>query len=226
MAPELDEVKNKHKEVWGLIPWYVNGTLAPDEADAVAAHLHTCATCQREAARCGGVSVAMNASSEREWTASPGHFRQILARVDAQDKRTSDPSWLAKLRTLIENTPSPMRWALGAQAALVMLLAAAVLMFAMPREPAMYETLSRASEAPKRSALRVVFSEEATEREIRELLLRMNASIVAGPSPTGAYTIALVDTKASPDALRQTLAGVRANPKVRLAEPLPPEPSE
>ena len=39
-----------HREVWTLLPWYINGTLADAELDLVKQHLRICITCRRELA--------------------------------------------------------------------------------------------------------------------------------------------------------------------------------
>lgn len=38
-----------HQEVQGLLPWWANGTLSPEESRRVEAHLERCPACQREA---------------------------------------------------------------------------------------------------------------------------------------------------------------------------------
>ncbi|MEO7009989.1 MAG: zf-HC2 domain-containing protein, partial [Caldimonas sp.] len=40
----------EHRAIELLLPWYVNGSLEPDETAEVEAHLHACATCQTELA--------------------------------------------------------------------------------------------------------------------------------------------------------------------------------
>jgi anti-sigma factor RsiW len=45
--PQLSDT-NTHARATEQIPWYVNGTLAPAEAAALAAHLEECAQCRRD----------------------------------------------------------------------------------------------------------------------------------------------------------------------------------
>ncbi|HEX6136496.1 MAG TPA: hypothetical protein VF059_02480 [Casimicrobiaceae bacterium] len=118
-----------------------------------------------------------------------------------------------------------MRWALAAQAALVVVLAAG-LVLVMPVQQATYETLSRpgAAAASGRAQLRIVFADDLTASELGALLQGVDGQIVRGPSPTGVYTIELPFTPAARERLGQVLVTLRSDPKVRLAEPVGPAP--
>ena len=63
----------------------------------------------------------------------------------------------------------------------------------------------------------MVFESARPEREIRDLLLRLNARIVDGPSPEGAYTLDVAAGDRS-----TVLAQLRHERSVILAEPAPP----
>jgi hypothetical protein len=90
-----------------------------------------------------------------------------------------------------------------------------------------YETLSGPN--PERVGpsvrLSVGFRERATEKEIRELLNEINATIVRGPSPQGLYVIALPVAR---DEDRERVAAgalnqLRARPKIILFAAAQPE---
>ena len=40
-----------HEEVFGLFPWYLNGTIAETERQKVDEHVRVCATCRDQLAR-------------------------------------------------------------------------------------------------------------------------------------------------------------------------------
>jgi hypothetical protein len=125
---------------------------------------------------------------------------------------------------------------------------------------ALFHTLSAPSagaDAPSaapRPQIRLVFSEQATERQIRDVLMKVRGRLVDGPSPLGTYTIEIPappataapasspagtsDTAASPrrlrparpadgapDSLGIVLAYLTAQPIVRFAEPVAGMPS-
>ena len=86
----------------------------------------------------------------------------------------------------------------------------------------LYRTLSDSSVSAPREPrhLRVLFSDELTVQEMRQILGEIGASIVNGPSPLGVYTVEVSSMTSSPDHLSLVLNAMRAHPKVRLAEPV------
>jgi hypothetical protein len=156
----------------------------------------------------------------------------MLARVEESEReeRQSVGRWrlLAPLRSLVQATPRPLRGALVAQAAVILLLVGFLAWSASSRpgaaptaaslQPA-YRTLSNPDAAPVPTVrLRVMFSPRATEKEIRELLHGIHGEITAGPSPSGAYT---VEVPAASDPAGVVLARFRSEPQVVLfAEPV------
>jgi len=113
-----------------------------------------------------------------------------------------------------------MRWALAAQAALLVLLVVltAVPGVLAPRAP--YQTLADGGRAQTgQGQINIVFAEDITERELRTLLGRVQGKIVDGPSAIGVYTIGV--QASTPDGLTPIVALLRTDPKVRFAEPAP-----
>ena len=66
--------------------------------------------------------------------------------------------------------------------------------------------------------LRVVFAEDASELELRRLLLDNGCEIVAGPSSAGAYTLR---TSEQGPVSEELIARLRADERVRLVEAVP-----
>ncbi len=215
-----------HEDMWQLLPWYVNGTLEAQELEAVSAHLSACHACREEEARCRDLAVAVQAMPEADWSPSPERLAQVVARVEALETAASGGwrRWLRGradiLRETLGSSPVSMRWTLAAQGALVALLAAAVIWQAVLLSSQTYRTLATGSDQPAQAGaqFRVVFADDVTEREIRGLLTGINGSMVGGPSPAGAYTVAAPATTS--DQVLTLLDVLRAHPKVRLAEPI------
>ena len=216
-----------HQDMWELLPWYVNETLPEDERVRVEAHLATCTACQAELLRCRALARAVRASEAPAWEPSPDHLARLLSRLDAEATPSRRVRWwwhalcaqYERCRAVLQTTPLPVRWALATQGALVMLLAG-VLVWQAPWVPArLYRTLSsgQAQGVDDRVQLRVVFADEMTEKELRALLTAIQGTIVQGPSPMGAYTVAVPHTGTAATTALETL---RTHPKVRLAEPL------
>ena len=219
---------NHHQKVWEILPWYVNGTLEGHEHELVARHILRCQSCADEVVRCQSIATAVRGSEKAAMTPSPEHFARLMERIDrestpagAERWRIRVREWLEKIRLLFRETPSLFRWALAAETAAIVLLAATMIWQASVAPSLLYRTLSDAGSGPAlgRVHLQVVFADDITEREIRTLLGSIGATIVAGPTPMAVYTVALVaNDREAPARTRETLALLRANPKVRLAE--------
>ncbi len=224
MTTPKNTAHHDHDYVWALLPWYVNDGLSRQEINEVQTHIKDCPDCQREVVRCGELSATVKTNRSDEWMPSAPHFAKILANVDAFERRQEKPqrssNWIAKWLPWFDVTPGPARFALALQGALVVALATTLLVRGlMPVQP--YTTLSNPG-APFVVAgqhVRLVFSDDITEKELRALVLGVEGRFVAGPSSQGVYTIVLPSSNSNVQPIAQVLAQLRAHPKVRLAEP-------
>lgn len=216
-----------HPEVWALLPWAVNGTLEGQERRAVEERLATCPSCRVELARCHAVAAAVLAAPAQPWSPSQADVSRILARAGAAD----DPEpritagWgrrrgqMRRVLAALAPTPPVLRWAFAVQGALVVLLASLVVWQATAPAP-VYRTLAKSGEhageaGPK---IQVAFTEDMTERELRALLTGVGGTLVGGPSALGIYTVRIEPSSDGPGVALEKL---RAQAKVRLAEPSP-----
>jgi hypothetical protein len=227
MREREDHGERVHQRVWELLPWYVNGSLAERERERVEAHLAACLRCQGEERVSRHLAGAVARAGEVAPAPHPVQLQRMLARIEESEReeRESAGRWrlLAPLRGLVQATPRPLRGALVAQAAVILLLVgflawSASRPGAAPNLQPAYRTLSNPDAAPVPTArLRVMFSPKATEKEIRELLHGIHGEITAGPSPSGAYT---VEVPAASDPAGVVLARLRSEPQVVVfAEP-------
>jgi anti-sigma factor RsiW len=220
MRKPEDRQERIHGRIWDLIPWYVNGSLPGEERRAVEEHLAFCPRCREEERFCRRTAEALQQAGEVAPSPHPVQLARVMARIDESEKERGRGRLRRLLGGLRLSFPaSPVRAMLAAQLAIATLLVGLVVwQHRQPPAPAVYRTLSDA-EAPVAGAvrLRVLFTEDATEREIRELLLGVHGEIVGGPSPIGAYTL-LVPLGGDPEGA--LLAHLRSQPKVRFAEPV------
>ena len=228
MRDPSDQSDGKHHEkVWEILPWYVNGTLAGDEHEFVARHILRCPTCADEVVRCHSIATAVRSAEAAPSTPSAEHLARLMERIDRESTSAAPErwqirvrEWIEKIRLAFQETPSLFRWALAGETAAIVLLAATIMMQGSVA-PSFYQTLSDAGSSSKsgRVHLQVVFADDITEREIRTLLSSIGATIVAGPTPMAVYTVALIaGDREVPERTQETLALLRAHPKVRLAE--------
>src|SRR5262245_41400734 len=218
---------NQHQKVWEILPWYVNGTLEGHEHELVARHILRCQSCADEVVRCQSIAAAVRGAEETARTQSPEYLARLLEHIDRGSTSATPERWWIRVREWIEKnrlafqeTPALFRWTVAPQTAAIVLLPATII-FQSSVAPSFYRTLSDAGSGPEPGRVRfqVVFAEDITEREVRTLLSSIGATIVAGPTPMAVYTVALAaDEREAAARTRDTLALLRAHPKVRLAE--------
>lgn len=224
MRRSEDRGERTHQRIWDLLPWYVNGTLPGEERRVVENHLDACSRCREEIAVCRATREALAEAGEIAPSPHPVQLARLLTRVDEHESGQGHGRrpLLAALKALLVPT-SPVRALFAFQLAITALLVGLLLwQQRQPETLPLYRTLS-APEAPRGNAarVRVLFAETATEKEIREILLRVHGEIVGGPSAFGTYTVEIPTGGETPGAL---LAHLRAQPQVRFAEPVPAAP--
>jgi hypothetical protein len=197
-----------HREVAELLPWLANGTLAGVERARAAHHVSECIACRRELEDLRALQSAI-ANDDLDSGAT-----QALAKLKARIQHDGS----GRKHHLFHRAAS--RWhasdvlvrsLLVAQFAALALIAAAYL--SRP-DPQYYHTLAAPTIATGGDMV-VVFRAATTEQEIRDVLLRVHASIVEGPSAEGAYTL-----KVREGEQQTVLEQLRQQPAVKLCEPV------
>ncbi len=208
LAPNRLEFSPRHRACRKLLPWYVNGTLNADERARVERHLEDCAVCREEVASLEDLQQCVRETSSETEAAVPG-FGKVMAQIDA----ATAPRF---------RTPPAIRWALAAQAAAILVLAAMLIWPTAPASQDDFRTLSdpRVETGNAAPSFRIVFSETATEAELRRLLRSVEAEIVSCPSSFGVYTIRVRAQSLPPAERDDWLARVRREALVRLVEPI------
>lgn len=223
-TPESDST---HEETRDLIPWWVNGRLSDAEARQVEAHLATCAACRADAEVERRVLAAVRHKSQVAY-APQVSLQKLMARIE--DVERDVPTRPAPSRS-VPAAPRPAsvlalasgpRWRLAAGMALGLglgVLASGGWQAAVTGGPAAYSTVTTPQTAVGRAAqIRVVFSPTATVDELVKVVAGNGLAIVDGPSGSGVYGLALAS--GSEVTVPAALARLRADPRVRFAEPL------
>ena len=147
---------NDHQKAWEILPWYVNGTLEGHEHEFVARHILRCQSCADEVVRCESIATAVRSSEEAARTPSPEHLARLMERIDRASASAAPErwrirvrEWIEKIRLAFQETPSLFRWALAAQTAAIVLLAAAITWQASVAPSLLYQTLSDAGSGPE-----------------------------------------------------------------------------
>jgi hypothetical protein len=229
MTKQLENVRSDdHSELIGLIPWYAKGILSAQEHDLIKRHLATCGPCRQELAKCEALANSVPAFTET-WKPSAVHFSGILAEVEKLEAVSVQPEkpinamstprsgFFKHLVNWFRQTPTPVRWTLGAESLAIVALALLIVLPPQPDRGGLFETLSN-DEKPIKSAgtlIRLSLANDMTTQELAGLMIQAHAQIRQGPSAVGSYTVAI-----SSEDLAQSLALLRSHPKVRLAQPI------
>jgi hypothetical protein len=159
--PSLSD--DTHAIVWDLIPWYVNGSLLPEEQETVKRHTETCPDCAAEVTRQRGLAhyVATEEVSEEAMARS---WARLSEQIKA-DKRARTPQ------------PNRFRWFGGIRGGLS--LAGAV--------AAAFRTLTNPA-ASAGDTIKFQTTPDLTPDRLKTLLAKHDLTLVTGPSQSGVYT--------------------------------------
>jgi len=193
-----------HDEVQGLLPWYVTGTLGPDQRRLVEDHLGGCPLCRAELVRERAMRkavAAMPIDVELGWA--------DMKRRMAAPRAAARP-WTRIARGVADRRRT-VHLVLVAQ---LVLLLGAIVAFRPIAQPASYHALGNAPVAASANAL-VLFRPDTRQQAVTQLLGQAEARIVDGPTVTGALLLHV-----APDRRAATLAQLKARHEIALAEPI------
>ena len=215
MTDEQAGTAEPASEAEALLPWYLNGTLSPEETALVERALAEDPALRAELEQLTALSAALRESSDA--VAVPaGDFDDLMARIEAEEPeararaqvratpaRGGPALWLDGLREAFA-FPA-MRFAGIAAALAIMIQGAVIVGLVQDDGPAGFRTAvaptGDAGTEAKGPRLILVFQDSATQAEIAALLLEIGGQIVAGPGQEGAYTVELQGAAADVDGL-------------------------
>lgn len=211
MAEIINLRRNPHDEVQELLPWLVNGTLAPEEAEKVEGHLADCADCRAELEserKLAAVFAGIPLDTESGW-------ERMQALMTAKEEAPVQP------RRGLWHRRVPVGWAVVSPLAAA---AAVGLVFinVTPNRPAepQYRALGATASATPANLV-VQFAPATSVSDMQTLLASVDARLVDGPTSTGAYLLH-VDQANREIALKE----LRDNQAIALAEPIDGPPRE
>lgn len=219
----MNHEPNPHRETWDLIPWIVNGTATAAQRDSVGQHLRECADCCDELAQQQLFHAGMQVPATGAYDPQLG-LQRLLARIDAE------PS------VLDSGGSAPMRggrWTRWLAAAVIVqaiglaLLAGMLLgrpapeLAAQPAADADYRTLSSAT-VQRGATIRLTLSPDTSLAALRHMLSQARLRIVESSADNAAFGLAPAEGSlpATEDRTAQSVAWLRSQPGVLLAEPI------
>lgn len=225
-----------HEEVFGLFPWYLNGTIAETERQKVDEHVRVCATCRDQLAREREIYRVMSAESGLEFI--PASFSRLQARLDAfSPERPAAPEPALAEPALPERAlPEPvvrprrgrMPWPRLAAASIAVLALGSLSLISANRWlqiralPSAYHTVTSAAPRAPDEVIRAVFSPAITLVELQAILDEAQLRIISGPTEAGVYSLAATSERP----VTASLSLLRRHTSVRFAESTRIDPRE
>lgn len=183
-----------------LLPWYLNGSLAPHEREEVENWLVSSSEGQAELLLWRAVQLDTRARPQADAGSELG-WRRLQTRLPKPERRRP--------------AAGPWRWA-AAASVLAILGLQSVLLLRQPVEQ-VHQPLTLPAQADTWQ-VQVRFVDEATLAELQALLSRHDANIVDGPSALGIYTLSIARSGQSAEQLSGKL---RAEPLVLQVSVMP-----
>jgi len=204
-----------HQNVQELLPWFVMGTLDDDDRQLVERHLENCPGCRHEIEWHGQMRDA-NLAQPLPRDAGRA-FAALRARLPGALREQPRTSLISAAVEWWRAQQSGVRWALALQPLAIAALGIALLLGAartVDPAPQIYHALSSPAAASS-GRLVVVFSPQATQAEMRRVLLSSGTRIVDGPTAADAYVLAV-----APERAEQALKQMRQERSVLLIQSL------
>jgi len=201
-----DEAAQVHHELWAMIPWVVNGTADAAQCRRFELHAAGCADCREELAFQRLLLAGMRDEPVPPHSAEPA-LQRLLTRLDQAEPlpAVTGARWPGR------------RWLVAAVLVQAVGLTALGTMWWERSGSADYETLSRADVTSAR--IRLVPAPHLSLAELQALLIRSQLTIVE--TDGSATHMGLAPAPGARLSLAQSLALLRAEPGVRLAELVP-----
>ena len=188
----------QHRQVDGLLPWYVNGSLSEPELARVNEHLQVCERCRQELVWLRGLDAAYQ-SSDDQVDAAPA-FARLRQQLAPPHAAGTPRRWQS--------------WVMVAQLALIAVLATVALMQA--QSGAEYRTLAASGSTLHPSgSLVVMFAPQTSVAAVGSLLRGLGARVIDGPTASNAYVLRVL-----PGRQVQVLAALHREHSVVLAQAL------
>jgi hypothetical protein len=225
--PDLRTPHQRHEETSLLLPWYVNGTLEPDERELVETHLRECGECAAEREDLRQMKAAVVQAIEDEPVPSLPPLPRIRAQIE--EEKEARLSWWARfdsgLTSLLQRRPVPVLIAALVVVQFAVLAGLAGVLYFDHRRAGVDPmigpgVLERGIPAPR---IQIAFQATASEQGIRELLHQIHGRIVDGPSAKGVYRVEVILSSENAGELDGLLRSLRARTDlVRFAERVEP----
>lgn len=167
------------RSVEELLPFYANGSLSSEEKTSVEHGLKHNPELAEELEFLTRLRTQMQETPQEK---SPGELGwKRLEKMIRVEKQKSD--WFSQLAARVSDQDNKA-WRAVALAACLLLMVQTVHVWQSPQQD-----LTAASSSVEGAAITITFAPNASEKDIRELLVTLDLQIVEGPSALGVYQL-------------------------------------
>ena len=214
----------EHREVWGLLPWFINRTLNAEEQARVESHIKTCLTCRIELKQQRHVYENIQ-QAELLQQMSSASFNQLKMRIDTQpvSQLASFGKILERFQRAFFQFPD-LRKHLALTFGIVLVTTAFIFnaTLEMNLSDNEYRTLAQPSESLHESKntnlIRVIFTDETDMAQIDTIVDSVYGHIVNGPYQNGIYEILIDGEQKYSMEATDVISELRNNANVFFAE--------
>ncbi len=194
------------------LPWLANGTLSAEERARLEAAIANSAEARRALDWELAVRDAIKAETA-EWEPPAHAMDEVFRRIERARPAPKESALKIFLSGIMESFQASPKFAFACAVAAVQFGVIGYL-WSTQEDPGSYSEIRSTQPALQPTKfIRVMFAPTSTENDLRELLRKAGAEIVAGPSQLGDYYL-LVDA----DKLTAALNTLRASTKIESAD--------
>jgi hypothetical protein len=222
MSDRPAHTAGEHRHAEELIPWVVNGSATALQRRQLDAHLVACADCRHELMRQRELQAAI-ANAPLPVVDDVEHgLQRLMARIDrAREEVGAAPASTTGHRTRHPAASGLTLWLTAAVLVEAVALALLGIGLVARSDPAPgYVALSQSPDAPRGATIRIVPAPSLRIDDLQRLLQVLNLQVVAGPNSVGAYDLAPQAARSEPRARELQISTLRADPGLRLVEPI------
>jgi hypothetical protein len=170
-----------------LLPWHLNHTLEKAEEEKIKKHLKSCSLCRQELERIKQEQEFYQSAAEE--IRIPNTFPHVIS---ALEQKEAEGIWHQIASFIFKPQPVFATTLIIAQSLIIIGLVALLATNPWGAGEKIYRTLSGPSIVEgKGPLLTILFQDRVQEKDMREVILDIQATIVNGPTALGIYTVEL-----------------------------------
>ena len=210
-------IPDTHAEAWAMLPFLVNGRISAQDREWVEAHVQACEECRREMETQQPLAKEMRASEAPYASSEQRAFAKLWTRIEASENAVPVDEDVSARAAAPRRTVRWLAAAVFVQAIGLALLG--VIAVNNSNSAQDFRTVTNAEARQMGPAVRLVFTANASMRDVTEILSSQGLQLVGGPHGPGVFTAAVADASSKTSA--ETIAkALQENSHVQFAEPI------